>query len=79
MSFNQNVWCITLVNKRILEDPMPARRPTSEENLKFHVTEDDHDRSHGSNSCELRCGNDPSAGSPTETLLRLHLPLNDEV
>ena len=27
----------------------------------------------------LRCGNDPSAGSPTETLLRLHLPLNVEV
>ena len=25
------------------------------------------------------CGNDPSAGSPTETLLRLHLPLNVEV
>ena len=25
------------------------------------------------------CGNDPSAGSPTETLLRLHLPLNGEV
>ena len=25
------------------------------------------------------CGNDPSAGSPTETLLRLHLPLNDEI
>ena len=24
-------------------------------------------------------GNDPSAGSPTETLLRLHLPLNDEI
>ena len=24
-------------------------------------------------------GNDPSAGSPTETLLRLILPLNDEV
>jgi hypothetical protein len=24
-------------------------------------------------------GNDPSAGSPTETLLRLHLPLDDEV
>ena len=23
--------------------------------------------------------NDPSAGSPTETLLRLHLPLNDEI
>jgi hypothetical protein len=32
--------------------------------------------------CQLvldRCGNDPSAGSPTETLLRLHLPLNDKV
>jgi hypothetical protein len=28
---------------------------------------------------DLRCGNDPSAGSPTETLLRLHLPLNVEV
>ena len=27
----------------------------------------------------LGCGNDPSAGSPTETLLRLHLPLNDEI
>ncbi len=27
----------------------------------------------------LGCGNDPSAGSPTETLLRLHLPLDDEV
>ena len=27
---------------------------------------------------DLRCGNDPSAGSPTETLLRLHLPLNDK-
>ena len=25
------------------------------------------------------CDNDPSAGSPTETLLRLHLPLNDKV
>ena len=24
-------------------------------------------------------GNDPSAGSPTETLLRLLLPLNDQV
>jgi hypothetical protein len=28
---------------------------------------------------DLKCGNDPSAGSPTETLLRLHLPLNDKV
>ena len=28
---------------------------------------------------QCMCGNDPSAGSPTETLLRLHLPLNDEV
>jgi hypothetical protein len=25
------------------------------------------------------CDNDPSAGSPTETLLRLHLPLDDKV
>ncbi|CAM9324361.1 unnamed protein product, partial [Ascophyllum nodosum] len=28
---------------------------------------------------ETSYGNDPSAGSPTETLLRLHLPLNVEV
>ena len=28
---------------------------------------------------ELMNGNDPSAGSPTETLLRLLLPLNDQV
>ena len=27
----------------------------------------------------LSLGNDPSAGSPTETLLRLLLPLNDRV
>jgi hypothetical protein len=27
----------------------------------------------------IGCGNDPSAGSPTETLLRLHLPLNGKV
>ena len=27
----------------------------------------------------LSLGNDPSAGSPTETLLRLLLPLNDQV
>ena len=26
-----------------------------------------------------RCDDDPSAGSPTETLLRLLLPLNDQV
>jgi hypothetical protein len=25
------------------------------------------------------CNNDPSPGSPRETLLRLHLPLNDKV
>ena len=25
------------------------------------------------------CGNDPSAGSPTETLLRLHLPLDGKI
>jgi hypothetical protein len=31
----------------------------------------------GFGSCKL--GNDPSAGSPTETLLRLLLPLNDRV
>ena len=28
---------------------------------------------------EFSLGNDPSAGSPTETLLRLLLPLNDRV
>ena len=30
-------------------------------------------------SLELHFFNDPSAGSPTETLLRLLLPLNDQV
>jgi hypothetical protein len=28
---------------------------------------------------KISFGNDPSAGSPTETLLRLLLPLNDQV
>jgi hypothetical protein len=27
----------------------------------------------------IDCGNDPSAGSPTETLLRLQLPLDDKI
>ena len=31
------------------------------------------------NKCSTSFGNDPSAGSPTETLLRLLLPLNDQV
>jgi hypothetical protein len=30
-------------------------------------------------SVETHCVNDPSAGSPTETLLRLLLPLSDKV
>ena len=29
--------------------------------------------------CGKKIGDDPSAGSPTETLLRLLLPLNDQV
>ena len=33
----------------------------------------------GGRGTVLGFGNDPSAGSPTETLLRLHLPLNDKV
>lgn len=32
-----------------------------------------------SDNPRLRFDNDPSAGSPTETLLRLLLPLNDQV
>ena len=53
---------------------------------KFHVTNDSQGLSapplhccSGETLVLKRCGNDPSAGSPTETLLRLHLPLNDEV
>ena len=34
---------------------------------------------HSGNNIEHIIGNDPSAGSPTETLLRLLLPLNDQV
>ena len=30
-------------------------------------------------ACKIGFVNDPSAGSPTETLLRLLLPLNDQV
>ena len=53
---------------------------------KFHVTNDSQGLSapplhccSGETLVLKRCGNDPSAGSPTETLLRLHLPLNDKV
>lgn len=42
---------------------------------RAHVSRDD--RAHGRRRGTF--GNDPSAGSPTETLLRLHLPLNVEV
>ena len=34
---------------------------------------------HTFDDMRIMCDNDPSAGSPTETLLRLHLPLNDKV
>ena len=47
--------------------PIPYRTSEAELVLMVHVKE------------FFRCGNDPSAGSPTETLLRLHLPLNDKV
>ena len=33
----------------------------------------------GKSNLSFRNKNDPSAGSPTETLLRLHLPLNDKI
>ena len=36
-------------------------------------------RDHGQLTRHAKIGNDPSAGSPTETLLRLLLPLNDQV
>ena len=44
----------------------------------LHVPHATAQNSHGGKILD-RCGNDPSAGSPTETLLRLHLPLNDKV
>jgi hypothetical protein len=52
-------------------DSVSAERKTAD---RLPVTEDYQWFSIG-----VGCGNDPSAGSPTETLLRLHLPLNDEV
>jgi len=47
MSFNQNVWCITLVNKRILEGSNVNTKTNTGKKLKFHVTEDDYSRSRG--------------------------------
>ena len=40
-----------------------------------------HNTNRSTEMCFFIClrGNDPSAGSPTETLLRLHLPLNGKV
>ena len=38
-----------------------------------------HPRVYGSKASTKPFINDPSAGSPTETLLRLLLPLNDQV
>ena len=40
-----------------------------------------HSKSHKRNAqvIDVLCVNDPSAGSPTETLLRLLLPLSDKV
>ena len=46
----------------------PGATPPKQRQVKVHI---------GFGSCKL--GNDPSAGSPTETLLRLLLPLNDRV
>ena len=55
--------------RRAHPTPAPQRAPES------HITLE------GSQSDTIvgSRGNDPSAGSPTETLLRLHLPLNGKV
>lgn len=47
-------------------EPLPNRSPVALETRSRSVLVKGHD-------------NDPSAGSPTETLLRLLLPLNDKV
>src|ERR1051325_7361548 len=50
----------------------PAGKP-AEETIRYA-------KDKGAARTEVRCvDNDPSAGSPTETLLRLLLPLNDKV
>lgn len=49
-----------------------ARRPGTSRTLPLP-------RGTGRRRRTSRCVNDPSAGSPTETLLRLLLPLNDQV
>jgi hypothetical protein len=57
--------------------------PTAHEHLhdgsaRTHRHTDTHRTIHR-NTTGPRCANDPSAGSPTETLLRLLLPLSDKV
>ena len=49
--------------------------------LKFSMGLTPHTKNHVGSSQEfkLTSANDPSAGSPTETLLRLLLPLSDKV
>lgn len=51
-------------------------------NSNFSLQEEEEDEEEQIPACLpsfLPTGNDPSAGSPTETLLRLLLPLNDQV
>ena len=58
----------------------PRRTRTGPPNL-LRTTQNDHTSVHSinPNESDWRISNDPSAGSPTETLLRLLLPLNDQV
>lgn len=55
------------------ETARPPRRQTPAEHIKTHPQ-----KNHSFQS-SATIVNDPSAGSPTETLLRLLLPLNDQV
>jgi hypothetical protein len=62
-----------------LSTPRPtAHEPLHDGSARTHRHTDTHRTIH-KNTTGPRCANDPSAGSPTETLLRLLLPLSDKV
>ena len=60
-----------LISEKVFSLTRPEKKRNAPAKVTIRKSVDRLDR--------MLCGNDPSAGSPTETLLRLHLPLNANV
>ena len=68
-----------LANGKLARSPSRGRKQSPGTAREPHRAESSHLKVHRLSVVKTQCVNDPSAGSPTETLLRLLLPLSDKV